>query len=249
MTLNWSTFLLEIINFLVLIWILKRFLYQPVLDVIARRRADIDAQLAQSHQLHDQAVVLKLDYENRLTDWEQERQQARDRLAEEMDAERAKQLAALQTTLAEEREKMDVAAARQQKEVLRKIEHQALQHSAEFCTRLLEQAAGAELESRLLTILLDDLANLSREQVAALTSQWGESPKEIIVSSAYPLAAAQQQQLTAALLRITDLTVPVDYTIDATLLAGLRITIGAWVLHTNVRDELKGFTEFAHAAR
>ena len=59
MELNWSTFLLEIINFLVLVWILKRFLYQPVLDVIARRRKAIEAQLAEALRLQDEAESLK----------------------------------------------------------------------------------------------------------------------------------------------------------------------------------------------
>jgi F-type H+-transporting ATPase subunit b len=34
---------------------------------------------------------------------------------------------------------------------------------------------------------------------------------------------------------------------DAALLAGLRIRIGAWVLGANLRDELQGFVELAHA--
>jgi hypothetical protein len=31
--------------------------------------------------------------------------------------------------------------------------------------------------------------------------------------------------------------------------AGLRVSIGAWVLHADVGDDLKGFTEFAHVAQ
>ena len=37
MELDWSTFALEIINFLALLWILKRFLYRPILAVVAER--------------------------------------------------------------------------------------------------------------------------------------------------------------------------------------------------------------------
>ena len=40
MELNWTTFSLEIINFLALLWILKRFLYQPVRATLAQRRAE-----------------------------------------------------------------------------------------------------------------------------------------------------------------------------------------------------------------
>ena len=40
--------------------------------------------------------------------------------------------------------------------------------------------------------------------------------------------------------------VPVNFDQDEKLLAGLNITIGAWLLQLNVRDELQGFTELLH---
>ena len=72
MELNWSTFALEIINFLVLVWILKRFFYQPVLEVIARRRAGIEKTRTEALQLQDEAQALRSQYENRLTEWDKE---------------------------------------------------------------------------------------------------------------------------------------------------------------------------------
>jgi F-type H+-transporting ATPase subunit b len=48
MELDWTTFALEIINFLALIWILKRFLYRPVLATLGQRRAGIEANLKRS---------------------------------------------------------------------------------------------------------------------------------------------------------------------------------------------------------
>jgi F-type H+-transporting ATPase subunit b len=66
MELNWSTFVLEIINFLVLVWILQRLLYKPVLAVIARRRAGIEKTLADAKHLQAEAERLKAQYESRL---------------------------------------------------------------------------------------------------------------------------------------------------------------------------------------
>ena len=48
MELDWTTFALEIINFLVLVWMLKRFLYRPVLATLAERRAGIERTLAEA---------------------------------------------------------------------------------------------------------------------------------------------------------------------------------------------------------
>jgi F-type H+-transporting ATPase subunit b len=247
--LNWSTFLLEIINFLVLVWILKRFLYQPVLDVIARRRKTIEAQLAEAHRLQEEAESLKTQYEDRLTDWEHERHQAKDTLAQQLDEERARQVSALQATLDQEREKSRVAEKRQHAEQQRAIEHRALQLGAAFSSRLLGQTSGPELEGRLLALLLEELSGLSEQQTTGLRQQWGEPPQTIEVRSAYELAAEQRQQLEVALHHVSGLSVPVRFIHDGTLLAGLHIVIGAWVLAANVRDELKGFAEFARAPR
>lgn len=249
MELNWSTFLLEIINFLVLVWILKHFLYQPVLDVIARRRELIERQLTEAHQVQDEAESLKAQYEGRLADWDQERRHARDTLAQELDEERSRQLSALQASLEQEREKARVVQERQHAEQQRAIEHHALQQGAAFSSRLLGQASGPELETRLLTLLLAGLSELSETQMSSLRQQWGEPPDTIEVSSAFALSAEQRQKMEEALHRISGLTIPVRFTQDTELLAGLRIVIGAWVLAANVRDELIGFAEFAHAPR
>jgi len=231
------------------VWILKRFLYKPVLDIIARRRAGIESQLAEAGRLHEEADSLKADYENRLADWDHERRQLRDSLAQELDAERARQMEAVQAALAEEREKARVAEARQRAEAGRRTEHQALQQGAQFATRLLARAAGPQLEERLSDLLLDELSTLSSERIAALATQWGEPPAAIRVASAFALPADRRQRLEKALHRVTGVDVPVEYEQDPALLAGLHITIGAWVLHTDVRDELKGFAELTHATR
>lgn len=249
MELSWSTFLLEIINFLVLVWILKRFLYRPVLDVIARRRAGIDDKLAQAQQVQEDAETLKAKYEARMADWDRERQQARVKLEQELEQERSRQLEQLRRSLDKEREKARVADARRKTEAAREIEHQALQQSGEFATRLLSQAAGPELEARLLTLLLDNLKQLSPEQIAALQTTWGEPPQRMQITSAFPLNEQQRSQLEQGLRNVTELSLPVDYAEDRHLLAGLTITIGAWSLQVNLRGELKGFTEFAHASR
>jgi len=244
--LNWSTFLLEIFNFLVLVWILKRFLYQPVLDVITRRRATIEAQLAEARQLHVDADTLKEKYEHRLADWEQERQKAMDKLLHEIEENRLHQLENLKAELAQEEEKNRVARSRQDKQAIREIEQRALQQGAGFASRLLAEAAGPELENRLFDLLLDGLNVMSAEQISVLDNKWGESPERILVTSAYPLVENKRHQLEETLSRVTGLSDPVFYEQDAKLLAGLNITIGAWVLQLNVRDELQGFMEFAH---
>jgi F-type H+-transporting ATPase subunit b len=244
---TWSTFVLEIINFLVLVWILKRFLYKPVLDVIAARRRSVEQQLAQARATADEATALKEQYTGRLKEIEAERRKAREDLARDIDQERARRLADLAETLEREKEKARVAEERRQTEHERALGQQALQQGASFSSKLLGQAAGPELEGRLLQMLVDELAGLTDEQRTPLREQWGEH-SGIDVASAFDLTSAQRAQLTSALQALVD-PAEVQFRRDPALIAGLRIEIGAWVLAINVRDELKGFAELASGGR
>lgn len=249
MELNWSTFILEIINFLVLIWILKRFIYKPVLNVIAQRRTTIENQSAEALRLHEEATDLKNQYQNRLSDWEQERQQARDAVNQELEIEKARQLQALQEVLNQEREKTKTADESRRIESVREIEHQALRQGAEFASRLLNMASGPDLERRLISLLIEELGTLTPQQILSIQNRWGDTPESIKICSVYPIKEKQKQLLETALTDILGKSLPLDYSERPELVAGLHISIGAWVLQANVRDELKGFAEFAHVVR
>jgi F-type H+-transporting ATPase subunit b len=60
-----TTFIFEIINFLILIWILQRLFYKPLLDVIAKRKQFIDQTLADAKAIQAQADEQRSLYENR----------------------------------------------------------------------------------------------------------------------------------------------------------------------------------------
>ncbi|MGD8873922.1 MAG: F0F1 ATP synthase subunit delta [Gammaproteobacteria bacterium] len=247
MELNWSTVVLEILNFLVLVWILKHFLYQPVLDVIARRRDGIEKTLADAGARHAQAVDLQKQYEGRLAEWSKEQQQAREALSQELAAERSRKLAELHTELEQEREKARVVWVRRQADAMRELEETALLQGTRFTTRLLQAAAGPELEARLVDIAIKGLTELPAERVSALRNSYGKPLEAIRVASAFPLADAQRQRLEQVLTGITGEELPQHFEQDSALLAGVRISIGAWVLGVNLQDELQGFMELAHA--
>ena len=246
MELSWSTFLLEIINFLILVWILKRFFYKPVLNVIARRRSVIEKTLNDANALSEDAEALRVQYENRLADWEKERQAAHTSLDKEIEMERAQRMDALRTALGEEREKTRIIEQRRQEASQLHIEKTALAQGVQFSTRLLSVAAGPELEQRLLDLLLKELSSLPTERLSTLRAAAGKTADRILVASAYPLDDDTRLSLESTLGSILAVTTPFHYEQDKELLAGLRVTMGAWVLRANLQDELKSFAELAH---
>lgn len=246
MELSWSTFLLEIVNFLVLVWILKRFLYRPVLGVIARRRAAIDKQMADASALKADAEALRERYQGRVEEWNTERQKALEALNREIEQARTRRLEELQHALDAEREKAKAAAARQEADAARRAERTALEQGSRFAARLLGQAAGPETEQRLTDLAIEQLANLTPERVAELSNAGTLRPDTVTVTSAFELPEAQRLRLTDVLGKLLDSPPRCEFVEDPALVAGLRLTIGPWIVGLNVHDELQGFARLAH---
>lgn len=245
MEFDWTTFALEIINFLVLVWLLQRFLYKPVTPALAQRQAGIEKTLTDARAIRSEAEALKKQYENRMAEWEQEKAQALQQLRQQMEVERTRLLAALQASLDEERNKLRAVEQRRAIEQRQHLEEEARIEGGRFVARLLSRLASAELEERIRRLLLEDLPQLPDRELHALraANQTGEAK----ITSAYPLDEAQRADLTEAIGRLAGQAVACEFGQDSDLVAGLRISIGPWMLRSSLLDELQFFTEAQHA--
>lgn len=247
MEFNLSTFVLEIINFLILIWILQRLFYKPLLDVIAKRKQSIDQAMAEAKTLQQQAEEQRSLYENRQKLWEQEKQSALTTLHQQLETERKSQLDRLNADLDQERQKAKVTLSRQQQEIQQQAEKQALQNGARFAGMLLQQSAGPELEARLCTLLTTHFTALPEACRLCLQMLGAKKSVPIKITSAYPLPVELRQQLEQKLDALINSHLNFQYHQDAELIAGLRLDIGDWVLNANLQHELTGFAEIANA--
>jgi F-type H+-transporting ATPase subunit b len=243
MELDWSTFLLEMANFLILVWILKHFLYRPVTAAIAARRERVESVLAQAEAARSQAEQARADYEARRRDLDAEQAEARAELERTLAAERERRFQALDDELGRAREKARALAQRERTEIERRSQEAALGLAGRFAARLLGELADADLEARLVDLAIAQLADLSAQQREALAAAVTRDPAPLPVKSAYPLAADKRHALAEALGQATGRAVSCTFSEAPELVAGLEIDAGALVLGANLRDELRFFTE------
>lgn len=241
MEFDWTTFLLEVLNFLVLVWLLKRFFYRPVLAVIEARRAETAKVIADAEAVRNAAEGLKSEYLTRLAEVDIERAAAKAALDEEIAAERERRLAALEARLSEERSRHEVVAARQRGEREHAMERQALASAALFVTRLLERLAGPELEAKLADLALAELAGAPPDKLEALCAALKERGVNIRVASAYPLDDVRRSAFSDVLSQLAGRPLTPEFSEDAALKAGVSVMVGSWVLMANLRDELGFF--------
>ena len=254
MELNWSTFVLEIINFLILVWILKHFFYAPVMNVIERRRKSIEDSLSKSEAMQAEAKQLEEQYKSRLAQWEEEKKQAKEAMHKEVNEERSRLLEEMQTSVDKEREKGRVLEERRVSEDQRKTELQALTQAAQFTRKLLSHLAGPELEQKLCQMLLQELPRLPAGRLETLRNVFGAEVATVAarvpikVTSAYVMDEQCRKVFQAALIDLVGKSIECEFVQDPKLIAGVRINIGPLVLRANLHDELDLFVEAAHGS-
>lgn len=250
MELNWTTFILEVINFLVLIWILKRFLYKPVLTMIAQRREAIAKTLSDANTKEQQAQQLEAQYRDRLGDWEREREAARETLHQALESERAKLMKNLHDELQRERERMAAVELQRRSTLQQQSETAALKLAEQFTRRLLQRLATPALETQLINLVAADLTTLSNERLETLRHAIADGSTTITIHSAFALGEEQRTELQSAFRkRLNDDLPHWQFEEDPELITGLRINIGAWRLDANLRDELIFFSNATHAGQ
>jgi len=249
MQLDLTSFVLELINFAVLVWILHRFLYKPVLAAVDRRRATVERALAEAQAARDQAAALKTQVEARLASWERERAEAKGKLAAELAAQRDKGLAEAARAAEQERARLAALQAKQDRERRRADEQQALDQAAAFAARLLERVSDPALDARLVELLAADLAALPEDRLRPLAEAARAVAGHVTVHSARPLPDAVRARLEQALSQQLGVACRAQYALDAALLGGVRVALGSWLLQADLSDELRFFSAGARGAR
>jgi F-type H+-transporting ATPase subunit b len=236
MTFSWWTFALQAANFLILVWLLQRFLFKPVKSIVARRKEEISR--AMNH-----ASAEKVKAEDMLRALEAQRSG--------IQAEHERMLEATRAQLSAERRKM-LDEARQEAEkamqqALKRIDeeraaasdellHQSLALAQSLAERLLRDLASESLERPFLGRVAEYLDGLPARERMKLLPENGRTP--VSVTTAHPLAAREQSEWREELAKRFGASCDVTFGSDPDLIAGALIEFPGAILRFNWRDTL-----------
>lgn len=243
MNLDWTTFLLEVLNFLVLVWILKRFLYQPILEVLDARQARVKKEMAQAEKAQREGAALKQDYEDRLGSWAQEREKLRQKLEQELEQQRVSGMDRIRQSLADEDAKARARSAATTAANEAKLVREAAGAAYGNVAAMLQRLASSELTSSIAGLFVKDLAALSPAQLEALRAAAAKLGAGVTaeIATAHPLADTIIKEIERALGTAAGKQLSVSISLEPDLIAGVRVAVGECLLHANLADELAFF--------
>lgn len=241
MELSWSSLILEIINFLVLIWILKHFFYGPIQKTILARKKMVQDKLDNAEKLNSEASELQKKYENRLAEWQEEKDKLKKDFEQTLEQWKSEEIITFEKKFKSEKKTFFSREKQKSAEISEKNAKEAFLLAGTFSAKFLMSFTDEHLEKKIIEKMIEDLNDFSAEKkqfIADLAEQ-----NQVVVQSAYPINKQQQQHLLQVIKKLVPKKLNVDFSENPDLFAGLTIQIGSIILQANLRDELKFFTE------
>jgi F-type H+-transporting ATPase subunit b len=240
MLIDWFTVGAQAVNFLILVWLLKRFLYQPVLAAVDAREKKIAAQIADAAALETKAQVERADLHQRSEAFNREREGLLRKATEEANAERQRLVESARQESQQLHSKLTQALAQERAELGHQLSVRTQAEVFAVARKTLADLAGASLEDRMIEVFIAHLRELPQAQKLTLAgADTAADPTPVaLVRSAFVLPATGRASIEAAVHECLGATVPTRFETSPEFVCGVELTMGGVKIAWSVADYL-----------
>ncbi|MFZ2450058.1 MAG: F0F1 ATP synthase subunit B [Methylovulum miyakonense] len=236
MLIDWFTVGAQTVNFLILVWLLKRFLYRPILHAIDERERRIAAALADADAKKTEAQKERDEFQHKNEVFDQQRAELFGQVASEAKAERQRLLNAARTAAEALRDQCMETLKNDAHNLNQAISRQTQQEVFAIARKVLGDLASASLEAQLWEMFVRRLRELDGPAKTSLAEALAVASGPVIVRSAFELPAPQceviQQTLNETLAAKTD----IRFEVSADLISGIELVANGWKVAWSIAD-------------
>jgi F-type H+-transporting ATPase subunit b len=92
-------------------------------------------------------------------------------------------------------------------------------------------------------MLVDDLKKLPEESLQDIRAAANKAENTLMITSAYDMDESRRTSLQDTLKAVMGRDLSCEFKTDSRILAGARVSVGAWTMQATLRDELSAFAE------
>jgi len=238
MLIDWFTVAAQVVNFLILVWLLKRFLYRPILDAIDARERQIASALADADAKKTEAKKERDAFQLKNEVFEQQRAALMSRATEEAKAERLRLLDAARQASDDLRDKQQEALRSEQQGLREALARRAGEEVFSIARKTLADLAGTTLEERMADVFLRRLRELDDAGMAGLKSAFKASPGPLLVRTAFSLPPAQRAAIETALRETLGGKMQMQFETAPDLVSGIEVSANGHKVAWSIADYL-----------
>jgi F-type H+-transporting ATPase subunit b len=241
MLIDWFTVAAQALNFLILVWLMKRFLYKPIVNAIEEREGKIASQLENAAKQQAEAQTLRNDYQEKNSEIENQRAMLMDRA--QVEADRMKQKLFEEARQASETlyAKRTEAMQNEARELEVALTLRTRQEVFSLARKLLADLASTTLEEQICRVFIHRLETMDEKEKTTFAEALKNKGNSTVVRSAFHLPQAQCEELRSTLQSLFSPTLQVLFEISPRLINGIEITTDGYKFAWTIAEYLSSW--------
>lgn len=243
MKIDWFTIIAQALNFLVLLWLMKRFLYKPILNAIDEREKLIAEKLANAEMKKSEAQKQKEEYDLRSEELSRQSEAFLIKAREEGNSEK-------QRLLQDARDEADALSGKRQESLvaeeatLREAVGRRIRNEVLSITRnVLKDLAGAGLEEQVVGVFIRRLHDLDKPETEVLTAAMKKKEAVVTVRTSLDLSVKLKSTIEASIKEKFKTVPEVEFESSPDLISGIEISVNGQKMAWSAADYLSSIEE------
>lgn len=223
MLIDWYTVGAQALNFIILVWLMKRYLYKPILHAIDARETKIAAELADAAAKETEASKERDEFQRKNEELDEQRAGLLKKATDDANAER-------QRLFSEARQAANALTAKRQdglrtdaKNLTHAIQRRTQREVFAIARKALKDLAATSLEERLVAVFTGRLRDLDVPTKAGLAGALEAASDAALVRSAFELPPEQRAVIQNALNETFGADIHVRFETSSDLVSGIEL--------------------------
>jgi len=157
-----GTILAQMLNFFILVWILARFAFKPLVSMMLERKERIAKDLADAQAARNEAEQFKADYAAQIANARQEAQQIVEKAVQQAEATTREQLAAAREQIEHEKERARQDIVNERDRAMNNLRNEVISLSVAMATKVVAKDMDSETNTKLIE---DAIAKLDSKTI------------------------------------------------------------------------------------
>ena len=232
MLIDWFTVAAQMLNFLVLVWLLKRFLYAPILKALDAREKRIAAELADAAEKQAEALAQREEYRRNNEELEGRRDELLRQAAVDAVALREKLMAEARSDAESMKSKNRKQINDEYQSLAREIARRTQASVLAIAKKTLADLADADLEERMVEVFIGRLKAMDDEEKQRLSVMLSS----VLVKSAFELPESLRARIEEAVREFT--AAGISYEVVPELASGIELIVHGQKIAWSISDHL-----------
>ncbi len=237
MQIDWFTFSAQIINFLILLWLLRKFLYSPLLNVMKNREEKISSRLDEASSKLKEAEDKSKKYQKKLEELEKQKSTWLDEAKEEAESFKLELMQEARNEVEKVRNKWMKAVEREKKMFLDELEDQSFQKIMDIVEHVITDLADLALEKQAINRFTSQIREMKEEERKQMIDAVDADHLE--VATAFPTEEEDREQIDATIRQLLDCEKGCRYKHDPELGFGIEVRSNGWKIGWNMKGYLE----------